>query len=191
MRARRLGTAAELLLWLLAVAGMAVLLRLGCTRCARAAYPDTYRDTVCAAAQEYGVPPSLVFAVIYTESGFQPDAVSPAGAVGLMQVMEETLDWAVMRTGGDSLTVNDLTDPQTNIRVGTCILSLLSQMFPEEDTALAAYNAGAGNVRAWLADSRCSADGETLAVIPLEETAAYVEKVRRAQEMYQKLYNLE
>lgn len=189
---RRAAVAVELLLWVSAIVGIALLLRMGVARYERAAYPDTYRDTVCAMAQEYDVPPSLVFAVIHTESHFRPDAVSTAGAVGLMQVTENTLDWAVMRTGGDAtLTVNDLADPEVNIRFGTCVLALLGGMFEDEDTVLAAYNAGMGNVREWLSDSRYSADGVTLCAIPFEETDRYVEKVRDAQKMYQKLYDLE
>lgn len=169
-----------------------VLLRFGCTRYLRTAYPDDYREAVCAAAQEYDLPPSLVFAVIRTESNFRPDVVSTAGAVGLMQVTEDTLDWAMMRTGGDrSLTANDLIDPELNIRVGTAVLSLLGGMFEDEDAVLAAYNAGMGNVRGWLADERYSADGTSLKAIPFPETEQYVKRVRHAQKIYQKLYNLE
>lgn len=181
----------HVLLLLVALAASAVLLRFGCDRYLRAAYPDTYRDTVLAAAEEYDLPPSLIFAVIHTESSFRPDAVSTAGAVGLMQVTEDTLDWAVMRTNGDtSLTVNDLTDPTVNIHTGACVLSLLSDMFQNGDTVLAAYNAGMGNVKEWLSDSRYSADGVTLDAIPFEETDRYVAKVRHAQNIYQKLYYL-
>lgn len=188
---RRSATVAQVLLLLIALAGVLLLLRFGCERYLRAAYPDTYRDTVPAAAEEYDLPPSLIFAVIHTESSFRPEAVSTAGAVGLMQVTEDTLDWAVMRTDGDtSLSANDLTDPAVNIHVGTCVLSLLSQMFENGDTVLAAYNAGMGNVQEWLADSRYSADGVTLDTIPFDETDRYVEKVRYAQKMYQKLYDL-
>lgn len=183
---------AEVLLLLLAVAGAAFLLRWGITHYLRAAYPDDYRDTVLAAAAEYEVPPSLVFAVIHTESSFRSDAVSTAGAVGLMQVTEDTLNWVVMRTDGDTtLTANDLTDPDINIRTGTCVLALLSEMFQNGDTVLAAYNAGMGNAREWLTDSRYSADGVTLTTIPFDETAQYVQKVRRAQKMYQQLYDLQ
>lgn len=184
--------AAEVLFWLLAVVAVALLLRWGVTHYLRAAYPDDYRETVLAAAEEYEVSPSLVFAVIHTESGFRPDAVSTASAVGLMQVTADTLDWAVMRTDGDkTLTADDLTDPAVNIQTGTCVLSLLADMFENGDTTLAAYNAGMGRVREWLADPRYSADGATLSAIPFDETAQYVKKVRRAQQMYQTLYDLE
>lgn len=191
-RRRTAARMAECVLLAAVLAAVVVLLRFGCTRYLRTAYPDTYRETVCAAAQEYDLPPSLVLAVIRTESNFRPDVVSTAGAVGLMQVTEDTLDWAMMRTGGDrSLTANDLTDPELNIRVGTAVLSLLGEMFEDEDTVLAAYNAGMGNVRGWLADERYSADGVSLKNIPFSETEQYVKRVRHAQKIYQKLYNLE
>lgn len=189
---RQLSAAAELLLLLFVLVGVVLLLRFGCVRYLRAAYPDTYRDTVLAAADEYDVSPSLIFAVIHTESGFRPDVVSTAGAVGLMQVTEDTLEWAVMRTRGDAtLTANDLADPGVNIRTGTCVLMLLSEMFENGDTVLAAYNAGMGHVQEWLADSRYSSDGTTLTAIPFEETDRYVDKVRHAQKVYQRLYDLE
>ena len=189
---RRMVHAVECVLLVGVLVAVGVLLRFGCTRYLRTAYPDGYRETVCAAAQEYDLPPSLVFAVIRTESNFHPDVVSTAGAVGLMQVTKDTLDWAMMRTGGDrSLTANDLTDPELNIHVGTAVLSLLGDMFEDEDTVLAAYNAGMGHVRGWLADERYSADGTSLKAIPFSETEQYVKRVRHAQKIYQKLYNLE
>lgn len=189
---RRAARAAECLLLAVAVGLAGVLLRAGMTRYARAAYPDTYRDTVYEAAAAWDVAPSLVFAVIRTESGFRPEVVSTAGAVGLMQVTESTLDWAMMRTGGDrSLTAEDLRQPECNIAVGTCVLSLLMEMFENEDTVLAAYNAGMGNVREWLSDTRYSTDGVALYAIPFSETEQYVQRVRQAQEIYQKLYHME
>ena len=178
------------LLWLLvAIVLVTVGLRMVVPRVLRAAYPDTYRVEVLAAAEEYDLPPSLIFAIIHTESGFDPAARSKAGAVGLMQITEPTLEWALMR-GGEESAVVSLTDPTFNIRIGSRVLKLLGEQFENEDTVLAAYNGGMGNVGAWLSDSRYSADGVTLHTIPFEETANYVKKVRFAQKMYQKLYDL-
>lgn len=157
----------------------------------RAVYPLKYRESVLAAAEENGLPPSLILAVIHTESGFSPGAVSSAGAVGLMQVTEPTLQWMMMRTGGDTtLTADYLTDPEHNIQVGSGVLALLLAQFESEDTALAAYNAGMGTVSGWLKDVRYSADGITLHTLPYPETANYVKKVHAARIMYQKLYDL-
>jgi soluble lytic murein transglycosylase len=70
------------------------------------------------------------------------------------------------------------------------VLHLLGEQFREQDTVLAAYNAGMGRVQTWLADTAYSTDGETLHTIPFKETRHYVTKVRLAQKIYQKLYGL-
>lgn len=177
------------LLCLLAV--LTLLLQAAIGRCMRAAYPDGYRELVMSAAAQYDLPPSLLFAVIRTESGFSPEAVSSAGATGLMQITDSTWEWAQYRCKDDPLlTAGALTQPEVNVHVGACVLKLLSEQFSNGDTVLAAYNAGMGHVSDWLADERYSDDGVTLREIPFGETAQYVGKVRRAQEVYQKLYHI-
>lgn len=154
-------------------------------------YPDQYGAQVTAAAEENGLSPSLLMGMIYTESHFDPTAHSSAGAVGLMQLTASTFDWAQMRRHipeDERLSPDLREDPDINIRYGSYVLALLREEFPEEDTALAAYNAGIGHVREWLSDSRYSADGVTLTQIPFEETREYVRRVRAAQEMYRRLY---
>ncbi len=179
---RRVRRGIAVLLVLLLMMGGSVLLL-------RALYPLRYEQEVRAAADNYGLSPSLVFAVIHTESGFDPAAVSSAGAEGLMQVTPPTMEWALMRRGDShTSTAHTLTDPAFNIEIGTCVLHLLREQFSESDTVLAAYNAGMGNVQAWLADPAYSADGKTLHTIPFEETKNYVKKVHRAQKIYQILY---
>ena len=154
-------------------------------------YPLSYEAEVEAATEKYGLSPSLVYAVIHTESGFDPAARSSAGAVGLMQVTAPTMEWALMRSGvSDAPDEMKLTDPAFNIEIGTCVLYLLGEQFSEQDTVLASYNAGMGHVQTWLGDAAYSDDGKTLHTIPFEETRNYVTKVRRAQKIYQKLYGL-
>ena len=93
------------------------------------------------AAQAHGIEFELLQALIATESGFDPLAVSPRGAVGLMQVLPATAE----RYGA---VASQLTDPRTNIRTGTRHLRVLKDLFPGRlDLALAAYNAGDGAVR--------------------------------------------
>lgn len=180
----------EAVVWLCALAALAVGLRWGYLRYMRAAYPDTYRETVEVCAAEYGFAPSLIFAVIYTESNFDAAVVSVADAKGLMQVTDSTLEWALFRLDQKGKQV-DLFDPASNIFYGTTVLSLLSERFADTDTALAAYNAGQGNVGRWLEDAACSDDGVTLKYIPYEETREYIVRVHKAQEMYQRLYGIE
>ncbi|MBQ3133975.1 MAG: lytic transglycosylase domain-containing protein [Clostridia bacterium] len=156
----------------------------------QAVYPVKYWDTVVAEAEKNELDPALVLAIIRTESRFKPEALSGADAHGLMQVTPITLKWAQYRSPElKSLQTENLFDPHTNIRVGTYVLALLLESYPETDTALAAYNAGFGHVAEWLADDRYSADGKTLHTIPFSETAQYVKKVNHALTVYQELYD--
>ena len=158
----------------------------------RTLYPLEYRDYVIHYATVYELPQSLVYAVIHTESGFDPQAKSSAGAVGLMQMTPDTFQWAQWREKIDPPFDNDkLTDPETNSRVGCATLYHLGKLFADEQTVLAAYNAGMGNVGKWLQDKAYSDDGETLHTIPFRETRDYLKKVAAAREMYQSLYDLE
>ena len=161
-----------------AVAGRTVL---------KALYPQKYADSVQTYSAQYGVRPTLVYAVIRTESSFDPDATSDVGAKGLMQIMPDTLDWLCYRMGED-VPFDALSEPDTAIRFGTYFLHLLLEEFGDEYTALAAYHAGRGRVLQWLDDAAYSPDGQTLETIPYPDTAHYVAKVERAAGMYQNLY---
>ena len=153
------------------------------------AYPVAYEDLVLSYARQRDLEPSLVFAVICCESGFQPEAQSSVGAKGLMQLMDETFEWAQMRNGDTEFqSPTALYDPETNIRYGTLVLSLLLEEFEHKESAIAAYHAGWGNVKEWLDNGEYSQDGETLSYIPFEDTRSYVDKVLRTQEEYRRLY---
>ena len=151
-----------------------------------ARYPLDYEDYVIKYAKLYDVPPEMVYAIIKTESNFDPEATSHRDAYGLMQITKETFWWAQAKMGIEEDI--DFYDPETNIRYGTYIYSLFYQEFVNERTALAAYNAGRGNVNNWLADPAYSADGVEIDVIPYEETRNYVDKVLASKQAYAKLY---
>ena len=156
------------------------------------AYPIRYADTVEAAAAEHGFAPSLIYAVIHTESHFRPDVRSHAGATGLMQITDDTYRWALQRADQeDTYDPEGLLDQETNIRCGVYILHLLSEEFDHTETLLAAYNAGQGKVRQWLEDPAYSEDGKTLTHVPYTETADYIDRVLKAQERYQQIYNIQ
>lgn len=157
----------------------------------RKTHPISYNEIICRYSAEYNVPDYVIYAVIKVESDFDPEAISSAGAVGLMQMMPSTFDWL---TGDEHLAEHlpskKLEDPEVSIRYGTYYLSYLYKKFDYNwDTAFAAYNAGEGNVRKWLCDPEYS-DGEgNLTKIPFTETKNYVSKVNDAIDMYKKLYD--
>ncbi|MBR5485512.1 MAG: lytic transglycosylase domain-containing protein [Oscillospiraceae bacterium] len=155
------------------------------------AYPCEYSEYVSYYAKEYDVPQSLIYAVIRSESSFNPNAESSIGARGLMQITQDTYDWAVYRMGEVPENGYDsLWNPKENIRIGVYILSQLIREFKTEETAMCAYHAGWGNVKSWLADSKYSSDGINIHTIPFADTGQYVPKVMKTKEMYEELYNI-
>jgi len=182
-RARVLGAA----LFLLAVSVPVCLFLAWGTRAVREqTYPLEYADIIEKAAGENDLDETLLRAVIWCESGYRPDAVSPIGARGLMQLTEDTFNWVRWRLDEEEKTTfEDAFDPEVNIKYGAYLLRWLLDTFDgETETALAAYHAGANVVRGWLADPDCSADGKTLDNIPYRDTAQYVPRVLRAQRAY-------
>ena len=114
-------------------------------------------------------------AIIKAESNFRKDAVSTKGAKGLMQIMDETGKWCADKI---EIPEPDLCDVETNIRIGTFYISHLLEMYEgNEKTAVAAYNAGYGNVDKWLADEKHSKNGKDLNLVPFPETQKYIKKV--------------
>ena len=100
------------------------------------------------ASRTHGVDYALLQALIATESGFDPVAVSPKGAVGLMQLMPDTARRYGVAGDSKNPVEKKLTDPRTNIKAGTRYLSYLLDLFPGQlELALAAYNAGEGAVQ--------------------------------------------
>ena len=155
------------------------------------AYPLKYQNEVNAASQSYGVDKSLIYAVIRTESGFDPEADSRVGASGLMQLMPTTFEWLQTYYDGEiTMDADKLLDPGINIDYGTKFLKFLLERYKSEQAAIAAYNAGFGAVDGWLSDSRYSSDGVNLDTIPYDETSNYVVKVENAREKYRELYHL-
>lgn len=148
--------------------------------------PIEYSGYVEKYSEEYGVPSPIIYAVIKNESSFRPDAVSPRGAIGLMQLTPDTFDWLCSKTGEESNS-DLLYNPETNIRYGTYFLSLLHNEYQSWDTVYAAYNAGRGRVNEWLSLEEYNNNGR-LKNIPYKETAEYVEKVKKSAAVYSRLY---
>jgi soluble lytic murein transglycosylase len=144
-------------------------------------FPARYRGPLKEAAEEFGLDPLLVAAVVHCESGFRPDARSPAGARGLMQLMPATAQEAASKVGLDGYTDGALEDPRTNLRLGCAHLRrLLDQFGGDERLALAAYNAGQGNVARWLEQVEGDRD-RMLEEEAFPETRRYVRRVLGAR----------
>lgn len=145
----------------------------------RLRYPLRYETILTTHARTYGLDPALLAAVVYTESRFRADARSPAGALGLMQLLPETGEAIALRTGGDRLVVADLFDPELNVRYGSWYLRELLRKYHDRRTALAAYHAGQGNVDSWRARG---------VGIQFAETRAYVDDVLSLVPVYRRAY---
>ena len=154
----------------------------------RSEHPQKYADLVTSSANRYGVPEAMIYAVIKTESNFDPDAVSRVGAMGLMQLMPSTFEDLTNNFLRENLSDDKISDPATNIKYGVYYLSWLYSKFGNWDTVAAAYNKGIGDVQKWLQNPEYSDDGVTLKYIPVSETRAYVRKVAEAKETYERLY---
>ena len=145
----------------------------------RLRYPLRYEAIVRGHARNYDLDPSLLAAVIYTESKFNPNARSDAGAIGLMQLLPDTAEGIAARTGGHAFVVDDLYDPEINVRYGAWYLRHLLDRYGDERTALAAYHAGQGNVDRWREEG---------VGIQFPETRTYVAKVERVKSIYASTY---
>lgn len=150
-------------------------------------YRVHYPELIMEYSAEYELDPYLVAAVIYVESRNKPDAVSPKGAIGLMQVMPSTGEWIAEKLS-IPLGEIELTNPNMNVEMGCWYLRFLLDRFPVQDTAVAAYNAGQGNVREWLDDKAFSENAEDLHSIPFPETEQYVVKVNNAYDKIKEYY---
>ncbi|HEX3608577.1 MAG TPA: lytic transglycosylase domain-containing protein [Solirubrobacterales bacterium] len=144
--------------------------------------PLRHEDVIRQQAREKGVDAALIAAVIYSESKFS-ERTSSAGARGLMQITPEAARDIERHSGGTTFRFSDLSDPEINIRYGTFLLrELLVRYEGDVVAALAAYNAGPGNVDRW------GGSDLTVADIPFPETRAYVEEVLEKQRAYRDKY---
>ena len=157
-------------------------------------YPREYESTVSQYCEQYDVDKWLVFALIKAESGFDPDAVSSAGAHGLMQLMPETAAWLIDKGDFAMEVESALYDPEDNIQLGVYYLSVLFTNYQDAQgntdpaTVIAAYNAGMGSVSEWLHDGTWDGSLEEVEDIPYQETERHVKNVLRSYRVYLRLY---
>lgn len=152
-------------------------------------YPYDYQDTINFYADRYEVDRNLVASVILAESKFRQDATSVHGARGLMQIVPETGRWIATQIEDDSFSVDKLYNVNMNIKYGTWYLSELQTEFEgNEVLALAAYNAGRGNVYEWMEKYHWDINFKDYTKIPFPETREYVKRVLENKKHYNKLY---
>lgn len=143
-----------------------------------ASFPQAYQPSVKTAASDFSVPTNFVWSIIRAESQFKSDAKSPTGAQGLMQVMPNTAKQVARMLKESSFHVDQLTDPATNIRIGTRYLGKLIKKFSNQlPLVAAAYNAGPHRVDGWLMTFGALDTDEFVEHIPFFETREYVKKV--------------
>jgi soluble lytic murein transglycosylase len=145
-------------------------------------YPLRYEQIVRGHANNYSLDPALLAAVIYQESKFKANARSTSGAIGLMQLLPDTAKGIALHTGGSAFRVDDLYDPEINVRYGAWYLRHLLRKYGEERSALAAYNAGQDNVDRWRREGQG---------IQFSETRAYVDRVEDLKQIYRDAYGSE
>jgi soluble lytic murein transglycosylase len=141
------------------------------------AFPSPYADTVREVEASEKLPPGLLWAVARQESGFDPDAVSPARAVGLMQLLPETARTVSEELG---LPADDarLTSPPFALRIGGRLLrKLLDEFHGDVPLAVAAYNAGAESIERWASRAPGLELDAFVERIPFKETREYVARV--------------
>lgn len=151
-------------------------------------YPLGWREEIYEAAQRTGLDPFLVAAIVREESSYNPRALSPAGARGLMQLMPRTAQPMAEIRGlafGDG---DLLDDPRTNLQLGAAFMSGLLKQWNDPRIALAAYNAGPARARQWWQTRRSNDIEVFVELIPFDETRNYIKRVMLAWEEYRRIY---
>ena len=153
-------------------------------------YVIEYSEYVEEYSEEYEVDKYLIYACIKAESNFNEKAESKKGAKGLMQLMDST-GQEIAKGLNMEIDDDDLFNPEINICLGTKYISKLFQKYQNIELALAAYNAGSGNVDSWINKGILKIDGSDIENIPFKETNNYVRKILKDYRIYKQLYEQE
>ncbi len=152
-------------------------------------YPLHYEQLVKKYAKQYKVDTALIFAMILEESRYRKDAISWAGAIGLMQIMPATGRELARRLNIRRFRTSMLKDPEINIRMGTKYIGELNSMF--DDNAMlvtGAYNGGPGRMRRWLDTKKIKDLDEFVEKITIRETRLHIKKVINSYDNYVEIY---
>jgi len=155
----------------------------------RVAFPFPYRELVTREAEEWGIDPILLAALIRQESAFKADIVSRAGAIGLMQVMPPTGAQLARAHGPRPFSDASLTRPEVNLHLGAAFFRDMTRRYNGDlGLVLSAYNAGPTRATRWREYPEASDPHRFTERIPIEETRGYVKSVRRNVGLYRALY---
>lgn len=153
-------------------------------------FPTPYKEPVMQSAEKHGVDPAWVYGVIRRESAFAADVRSSAGAVGLMQLMPQTAQYIGRKIGFEKHRYNALTEPHSNIELGSAYLSYLHKKYDGNRVlATAAYNAGPHRVDSWIPKDGALPADQWIDSIPFSETRAYVKAVLEYSTIFKSLLN--
>ena len=154
------------------------------------AYPQGYWDSIVSYSRKYGQDPFFIAAIIREESQFSSDALSPAGARGVMQIMPSTGEWVAQTIKLPGFDRDKLFDSDTAINLGTWYIGYLMKRFKGDFLFVtAAYNAGPDAVASWLSRNGHGTErDEFVESIPFSETRGYVKKVLRNYAEYKRIY---
>jgi peptidoglycan lytic transglycosylase len=155
-------------------------------------YPAPYRQSIVSAAKSRKLDPRFILALIRQESVFKPFAKSPAGARGLLQLTMDAAQKYGPGAGLNSVSENQLYQPDTSIALGAEYIEYLSKLFPQMlEPVAASYNGGEDNVARWLERSKRHDPGVFTAEVGFDETKGYVQKVMSNYRVYRQLYTPE
>ena len=153
-------------------------------------YPIYYKNEIRKHADYYEVDPFLVASIIRVETNYKPGKESSKGALGIMQLMPDTASWAMEMAKLPSVTMDSVKDEaDPNIQLGTWYIKKLhEQMDGNPIAAIAAYNAGPGNVKSWISKGLWDGSYENVKDIPIGETRHYVQRVLYYYNQYTDVY---
>lgn len=151
-------------------------------------YKLDYSEYVEKYSKQYDIDKYLIFAIIKAESNFDENAISSREANGLMQLMYTTAEEIAKK---ENIEINEqsVLEPDININLGTKYISILIQKYENINLALAAYNAGSGNVDKWIKEGILKDDGTDIENVPFTETNNYVRKILRDYDIYKQIYS--
>lgn len=153
----------------------------------RVSYASPWLDVVEASARKHGIAPTFAYAIMRTESGFDPRAISVAGALGVIQLLPSAARGSAKLAGRPVEDANRIFEPEVAIDLGTALLAVGQREFGSQMLSAAAYNGGAHNLVLWMKEHRALETELFVERIPFKETRDYVKRVTAVEAVYRGL----